>query len=121
MIQMYKLIEQYQVPTPPEDFAVFATMKPSITAVRNAIDKSVGDRETSIKQFCLHLGRDLEELNNEVNEVKLLAQVSGGRIFPNNPSSLMITKLRFLKFRPDQQIKMVCITCTSLSMHYGVY
>ncbi|EPY82102.1 hypothetical protein CB1_000688086 [Camelus ferus] len=74
VIQMYKLIEQYQVPTPPEDFAVFATMRPSIVAVRNAIDKSVGDRETRIKQFCLHLGRDLEELNNEVNEIKLLAQ-----------------------------------------------
>ncbi|XP_023392189.1 dynein heavy chain 6, axonemal [Pteropus vampyrus] len=74
VIQMYKLIEQYQVPTPPEDFAVFATMKPSIVAVRNAIDKSVGDRETSIKQFCLHLGRDLEDLTNEVNEVKLQAQ-----------------------------------------------
>uniref|UniRef100_A0A8C8W0I7 Dynein, axonemal, heavy chain 6 n=1 Tax=Peromyscus maniculatus bairdii TaxID=230844 RepID=A0A8C8W0I7_PERMB len=74
VVQMYKLIEQYQVPTPPEDFAVFATMKPSITAVRNAIDRSVGDRETSIKQFCLHLGRDLEDLNNEVNEVKLQAQ-----------------------------------------------
>nr|XP_004029568.4 dynein axonemal heavy chain 6 [Gorilla gorilla gorilla]XP_055234907.1 dynein axonemal heavy chain 6 [Gorilla gorilla gorilla] len=72
--QMYKLIEQYQVPTPPEDFAVFATMKPSIVAVRNAIDKSVGDRESSIKQFCVHLGSDLEELNNEVNEVKLQAQ-----------------------------------------------
>uniref|UniRef100_A0A673UGS7 Dynein axonemal heavy chain 6 n=1 Tax=Suricata suricatta TaxID=37032 RepID=A0A673UGS7_SURSU len=74
VIQMYKLIEQYQVPTPPEDFAVFATMKPSIVAVRNAIDKAVGDRETSIKQFSLHLGRDLEDLTNEVNEVKLLAQ-----------------------------------------------
>ncbi|MXQ83245.1 hypothetical protein E5288_WYG018809 [Bos mutus] len=74
VVQMYKLIEQYQVPTPPEDFAVFATMKPSIVAVRNAIDKSVGDRETSIKQFCLHLGRDLEDLSNEVNEVKMLAQ-----------------------------------------------
>ncbi|XP_007947093.1 dynein axonemal heavy chain 6 [Orycteropus afer afer] len=74
VIQMYKLIEQYQVPTPPEDFAVFATLKPSIIAVRNAIDKSVGDRDTSIKQFCLHLGRDLEELNNEVNEIKMQAQ-----------------------------------------------
>uniref|UniRef100_A0A8D0TJA1 AAA+ ATPase domain-containing protein n=1 Tax=Sus scrofa TaxID=9823 RepID=A0A8D0TJA1_PIG len=74
VIQMYKLIEQYQVPTPPEDFAVFATMKPSIVAVRNAIDKSVGDREASIKQFCLHLGRDLEDLSNEVNEIKLQAQ-----------------------------------------------
>ncbi|XP_021113900.1 dynein heavy chain 6, axonemal [Heterocephalus glaber] len=74
VVQMYKLIDQYQVPTPPEDFAVFATMKPSITAVQNAIDKSVGDRETSIKQFCQHLGRDLEELNNEVNEIKLQVQ-----------------------------------------------
>lgn len=74
VVQMYKLIEQYQVPTPPEDFAVFATMKPSIIAVRNAIDKSVGDREIRIKQFCQHLGKDLEELNNEVNEVMLLAQ-----------------------------------------------
>ncbi|KAB0403145.1 hypothetical protein E2I00_012481 [Balaenoptera physalus] len=74
VVQMYKLIEQYQVPTPPEDFAVFVTMKPSIVAVRNAIDKSVGDRETSVKQFCLHLGRDLEDLSNEVNEIKLLAQ-----------------------------------------------
>uniref|UniRef100_A0A8C6R3K0 Dynein, axonemal, heavy chain 6 n=1 Tax=Nannospalax galili TaxID=1026970 RepID=A0A8C6R3K0_NANGA len=74
VIEMYRLIEQYQVPTPPEDLAVFATMKPSIVAVRNAIDKSVGDRESSIKQFCLHLGRDLEDLNNEVNEVKLQSQ-----------------------------------------------
>ncbi|XP_006900461.1 PREDICTED: dynein heavy chain 6, axonemal [Elephantulus edwardii] len=74
VVQMYKLIEQYQVPTPPEDFAVFATMKPSIIAVRNAIDKSVGDRDASIKQFCQHLGKDLEELNNEVNEIKLQAQ-----------------------------------------------
>ncbi|KAF6321024.1 dynein axonemal heavy chain 6 [Rhinolophus ferrumequinum] len=74
VVQMYKLIEQYQIPTPPEDFAVFATMKPSVVIVRNAIDKSVGDREASIKQLCVYLGKDLEELNNEVNEVKLLAQ-----------------------------------------------
>nr|XP_019611948.1 PREDICTED: dynein heavy chain 6, axonemal [Rhinolophus sinicus] len=74
VVQMYKLIEQYQIPTPPEDFAVFATMKPSVVAVRNSIDKSVGDREASIKQLCVYLGKDLEELNNEVNEVKLLAQ-----------------------------------------------
>ncbi|KAK7803508.1 hypothetical protein U0070_015153, partial [Myodes glareolus] len=103
VIQMYKLIEQYQVPTPPEDFAVFATMKPSITAVRNAIDKSVGDRETSIKQFCLHLGRDLEELNNEVNEVKMLAQVSGAESSSKLP--VQFDDYRFLKFRPDQQTK----------------
>uniref|UniRef100_A0A4X2L0J5 Dynein axonemal heavy chain 6 n=1 Tax=Vombatus ursinus TaxID=29139 RepID=A0A4X2L0J5_VOMUR len=72
--KIYKLIEQYQVPTPPEDFAVFATMKPSIVAVRNAIDKSVGERDASIKLFCQHLDKDVDELNNEVNGVKLQAQ-----------------------------------------------
>ncbi|XP_044515237.1 dynein axonemal heavy chain 6 [Gracilinanus agilis] len=72
--KMYKLIDQYQVPTPPEDFAVFATMKPSLVAVRNAIDKAVSERDTSLKLFCQHLDKDVEELNKEVNEVQLLAQ-----------------------------------------------
>uniref|UniRef100_A0A5F8HIF6 Dynein axonemal heavy chain 6 n=1 Tax=Monodelphis domestica TaxID=13616 RepID=A0A5F8HIF6_MONDO len=72
--KMYKLIDQYQVPTPPEDFAVFATMKPSLVAVRNAIDKAVSERDASLKMFCQHLDKDVEELNKEVNEVQLLAQ-----------------------------------------------
>ncbi|XP_050800280.1 dynein axonemal heavy chain 6 isoform X6 [Gopherus flavomarginatus] len=72
--QMYQLIEQYQVPTPPEDFALFATLKPSIVAVRNAIDKSVGERDSSITKFCQHLDQDVVELNEEVKEVKLQAQ-----------------------------------------------
>ncbi|KYO35065.1 hypothetical protein Y1Q_0000966 [Alligator mississippiensis] len=72
--QMYQLIEQYQVPAPPEDFALFATLKPSIVAVRNAIDKAVGERDTSITQFCQHLDQDVLELNEEVKEVKQQAQ-----------------------------------------------
>ncbi|CAM5115591.1 unnamed protein product [Eretmochelys imbricata] len=72
--QMYQLIEQYQVPTPPEDFALFATLKPSIVAVRNAIDKSVGERDSSITKFCQHLDQDVVELNEEVKEVKQQAQ-----------------------------------------------
>lgn len=72
---MYQLIEQYQVPAPPEDFALFATLKPSIVAVRNAIDKAVGERDTSITQFCQHLDQDVLELNEEVKEVKQQAQV----------------------------------------------
>ncbi|XP_025054886.1 dynein heavy chain 6, axonemal [Alligator sinensis] len=72
--QMYQLIEQYQVPAPPEDFALFATLKPSIVAVRNAIDRAVGERDTSITQFCQHLDQDVLELNEEVKEVKQQAQ-----------------------------------------------
>uniref|UniRef100_K7FYG4 Dynein axonemal heavy chain 6 n=1 Tax=Pelodiscus sinensis TaxID=13735 RepID=K7FYG4_PELSI len=72
--QMYQLIEQYLVPTPPEDFALFASLKPSIVAVRNAIDKSVGERDASITKFCQHLDQDVVELNEEVKEVKQQAQ-----------------------------------------------
>ncbi|XP_053317654.1 dynein axonemal heavy chain 6 [Spea bombifrons] len=72
--QMYQLIEKYQIPTPPEDFAVFATLKPSIIAVHNAIDKSVGERDGSIEKFCRSLDKDIAELNREVKEVKQQSQ-----------------------------------------------
>ncbi|XP_063073303.1 dynein axonemal heavy chain 6 [Engraulis encrasicolus] len=72
--EMYKLIEQYNVPTPPEDFAVYATLQPSITAVRNAIDKGVGERDANIDRFCQHLQHDISNLNQEVNRVKQQAQ-----------------------------------------------
>lgn len=72
---MYQLIEQYVIPTPPEDFALFSSLKPSIVAVRNAIDKSVGERDASIIKFCQLLDEDVHDLNEEVKEVRLLAQV----------------------------------------------
>ncbi|KAK6493365.1 dynein heavy chain 6 [Huso huso] len=72
--EMYKLIDQYRVPTPPEDFAVYATLKPSIVAVRNVIDKAVGDRESNITRFCQHLDKDILELNKDVKELKQQAQ-----------------------------------------------
>ncbi|XP_053147968.1 dynein axonemal heavy chain 6 isoform X2 [Hemicordylus capensis] len=72
--KMYQLIELYAVPTPPEDLALFATLKPSIIAVRNAIDKSVGDRDANIARFCQLLDLDIHELNEEVKDVKRQAE-----------------------------------------------
>ncbi|XP_061490002.1 dynein axonemal heavy chain 6 isoform X2 [Rhineura floridana] len=72
--KMYQLIELYTVPAPPEDFALFSSLKPSIIAVRNAIDKSVGERDASIVKFCQLLDQDVHELNEEVKEVKHQAQ-----------------------------------------------
>ncbi|KAG8130386.1 hypothetical protein E2320_017073 [Naja naja] len=63
--KMYQLIEQYVIPTPPEDFALFSSLKPSIVAVRNAIDKSVGERDASIIKFCQLLDEDVHDLNEE--------------------------------------------------------
>ncbi|XP_063775637.1 dynein axonemal heavy chain 6 [Pseudophryne corroboree] len=68
--QMYQLIDTYGVPAPPEDFAVFATLKTSIIAVRNAIDKSVGERDSSIEKFCHSLDKDIAELNKDVKDVR---------------------------------------------------
>uniref|UniRef100_A0A673W197 Dynein axonemal heavy chain 6 n=1 Tax=Salmo trutta TaxID=8032 RepID=A0A673W197_SALTR len=72
--QMYKLIDSYSVPSPPEDFAVYATLKPSVTAVRNAIDKAVGEKDANVDKFCIHLQRDITDLNKEVKRVKQQAQ-----------------------------------------------
>ncbi|XP_064860607.1 dynein axonemal heavy chain 6-like [Oncorhynchus nerka] len=72
--QMYKLIDSYSVPSPPEDFAVYATLKPSVTGVRNAIDKAVGEKDANVDKFCVHLQRDITDLNKEVKRVKQQAQ-----------------------------------------------
>ncbi|XP_071788570.1 dynein axonemal heavy chain 6-like isoform X3 [Asterias amurensis] len=71
---MYDLIEQYTVPTPPEDFAVYQTLSPSVTAVRNAIDKAVGERDANVDKFCNHLDKDISELNKDVKSIKQESQ-----------------------------------------------
>lgn len=71
---MYDLIDTYRVPTPPEDFAVFQTLNPSITGVRNAIDKALAERDSSIDKFCSRLDKDIAELSREVKEAKQEAQ-----------------------------------------------
>nr|XP_054751474.1 dynein axonemal heavy chain 6-like isoform X1 [Lytechinus pictus]XP_054751475.1 dynein axonemal heavy chain 6-like isoform X1 [Lytechinus pictus] len=72
--EMYDLIDKYTVPTPPEDFAVYQTLTPSVTAVRNAIDKSVGERDANIDKFCNHMDKDISHLNKEVKSVKQESQ-----------------------------------------------
>jgi hypothetical protein len=52
------------------------TLGPSITNVRNAIDKSLAERDANIDKFCTHLDKDIAELSKEVKEVKQEAQVN---------------------------------------------
>ena len=56
---------------------VLQTLNPSITGVRNAIDKSLTERDANIDKFCTHLDKDIAELGKEVKEVKQEAQVRG--------------------------------------------
>ncbi|KAG7458844.1 hypothetical protein MATL_G00224900 [Megalops atlanticus] len=71
---LFELIEQYHVPTAAEDMAVYATLKPSISKVRSAIDKAVGEKDANISKFCQNLQHDIAELNKEVRRVKEQAQ-----------------------------------------------
>lgn len=52
------------------------TLGPSITNVRNAIDKALAERDANIDKFCTHLDKDIAELGKEVKEVKQEAQVT---------------------------------------------
>ncbi|XP_071942686.1 dynein axonemal heavy chain 6-like [Antedon mediterranea] len=72
--EMYELIDKYEVPTPPEDFAVYQTLSPSVTGVRNAIDRAVGERDSNIDKFCTHLDKDIADLNRDVKSVKQESQ-----------------------------------------------
>ncbi|XP_022090689.1 dynein heavy chain 6, axonemal-like isoform X2 [Acanthaster planci] len=88
---MYDLVDQYHVPTPPEDFAVYQTLSPSVIAVRNAIDKAVGERDANVDKFCNHLDKDIAELNKDVKSIKQESQ--NPMILDVNADQLKVTAL----------------------------
>ena len=46
--------------------------------VRNAIDKSLAERDANVDKFCVSLDKDIAVLGKEVKQVKQEAQVKGG-------------------------------------------
>ena len=71
---LYDLIEKYHVPVPPEDLAIFSTLKPAVQGLRSSVDKIMSTREQYIDKFCRNLDRDIMELAKEVKEIKNEAQ-----------------------------------------------
>ena len=53
----------------------FQTLRPTVTAVRNVIDKSLAERDANIDKMCTHIDKDIVSLGKEVKEVKQKAQV----------------------------------------------
>ena len=78
---LYDLMEKYLVPIPPEDLAVYHTLKPAVSGLRNSVDKGVSQRDQYINKFCRMLDKDIVELGKEVKAIKNEAQV-GGRLLP---------------------------------------
>lgn len=67
-------MDRYQVPVPPEDTAMFSTLKPAVQGLRNSVDKVVSSREQYIDKFCRHLDRDITDVDKEVKDIKNDAQ-----------------------------------------------
>ena len=44
--------------------------------MRNAIDKSLTERDANIDKFCNHLDKDIAELDKDVKQIRVEAQVS---------------------------------------------
>ncbi|XP_060697694.1 dynein axonemal heavy chain 6 [Hemiscyllium ocellatum] len=74
VVMMYQLIEKYKIGTPPEDLAVFATLKPSISAVRTVIDRAVSERDSNVTKLCRCMDKDIDVLNEEVRAVRIKEQ-----------------------------------------------
>uniref|UniRef100_UPI00398F6457 dynein axonemal heavy chain 6 isoform X2 n=1 Tax=Pristiophorus japonicus TaxID=55135 RepID=UPI00398F6457 len=74
VVMMYQLIEKYKISTPPEDLAVFATLKPSISSVRTVIDRAVNERDSNITKLCRCMDKDIDVLNEEVRAVRMQEQ-----------------------------------------------
>ena len=73
---LYRLIEKYDVPHPPADKVMFDTLNGSITTLKNAIDKAVGERDSNLDKFCKEIEKDIVQLTKIVKEVKQESQVT---------------------------------------------
>ncbi|CAF5146548.1 unnamed protein product, partial [Rotaria magnacalcarata] len=68
--QMYELIEQYKVPCPPEDIVSYSSLTTTLNGCRNAMDKSLTERDAYVTKFVTLLDKDIEILTQEVRQIK---------------------------------------------------
>ena len=52
------------------DFVDLQTLRPTVTAVHNVIDKSLAERDANIDKMCTYIYKDIVTLGKEVKEVK---------------------------------------------------
>ncbi|CAH8560243.1 unnamed protein product [Schistosoma turkestanicum] len=82
---LYEMIDVFTVPVPPEDFAVYQSLIPSIDRAKDAMDKALGDHDQYIDRFFGSLEKDINELLHDIKETKQAV---------NNPRLLDVTAER---------------------------
>ena len=66
----YNLFKKYDVPTPPEDYAMFESLTSTQASVRDTVDRCLAERDQNIDKLVGHIERDVVELNNQLKEIK---------------------------------------------------
>ncbi|VDP58360.1 unnamed protein product [Schistosoma mattheei] len=83
--ELYEMIEAFVIPVPPEDYAIYQSLIPSIDRAKNAMDRALGDRDVCVDKFFVSLEKDINELIHDIKEVKQAI---------NNPILLDVTAER---------------------------
>ncbi|CAF3110570.1 unnamed protein product [Rotaria sp. Silwood2] len=68
--QMYELIDQYNVPCPPEDIVSHSSLTTTLNGCRNAMDKALTERDSNVTRFVSLLDKDIEILTQDVRQIK---------------------------------------------------
>ena len=66
----YSLFKKYDVPTPPEDYAMFESLTSTQSAVRDTVDRCLAERDQNIDKLVGHIERDVVDLNTVLKDVK---------------------------------------------------
>ncbi|KAI3384925.1 hypothetical protein SNEBB_000114 [Seison nebaliae] len=68
--EMYDLIDQYRIDVVPEEIALYSTLNGTINNFHNVIDKSLAERDENVKHLVKYLSKDIEELDEEVKQLR---------------------------------------------------
>ncbi|KAF7237861.1 hypothetical protein EG68_12240 [Paragonimus skrjabini miyazakii] len=74
--EIYDMIESFNVPVPPEDYAVYQTLLPSIERSKNAMDKALAERDVIVDLFLSTLDKDIAELVHDMKDAKQAINVT---------------------------------------------
>ncbi|CAI2733353.1 unnamed protein product [Schistosoma spindalis] len=110
--ELYEMIEAFVIPVPPEDYAIYQSLIPSIDRAKNAMDRALGDRDVCVDKFFISLEKDINELIHDIKEVKQAI---------NNPILLDITAERETIHSELSRLKIITDDLQNRATTYKMY
>ncbi|KAI8909816.1 dynein heavy chain and region D6 of dynein motor-domain-containing protein [Gorgonomyces haynaldii] len=90
--RLYGLLERFKIYIQPTDLAMYQTLSPTLRSLKDAIDIALDSKEENIAKFTADQDRSLNELMQEVSEIRNRAQ-DPMVLNPNSQSDHVLTFL----------------------------